>query len=643
VSLQLKYLFTSTPPTIVASAQGNAPLNVVNLEVTITNPTTSAIQLTAISIQIPCGGQPGEDADMLSDNPDLPSPDYDDNSGWSGSTLADTVSFSLPAAGIPGSGSFSFSLSGIQVDRTPGTVPITIVEDGTSKTIDNKTYALEKQTNTAPITSFYAQPATLNTVDETVNLFWECTAAGSTYAYCVHSDSWNTQQPNACLNNNTCNSCTDGSTGIQTGPVSETTVFYLDVIQRNNDGSRTIYQTNQTKVQMSLPTFSSVSYNEIFLSGRVLRLHWLAVNAAYCTVELDGVVIVNTAPIDTYEDGYWVVLNTTEAGLHQVTVKAYASAAAGSTYATHNYPLVSLDAIVTIQTNGGPYIAITPDGTKALVPTSSVLSNSIALVDIASSTVSSTLKLKATPTGVAITTDGTRAFVPIGDTPNKVIVIDLPGMTVEKTIPWDGNPTDIAITPDGTLALVSGINPIETNSLTVIDISSMTVEAKTIPVNSTIDDIAQSVVITPDGTLALTGNDPDTVTIVDIATRSAVTTVTVPTGGECGIAVTPDGKFALAANVGGNVVSLIDLASKSVVATIPVGNSPTGIAMLPIPNYGALGLVSNIGDSTISFIDIPNQVAFSTVLDVTNPWGIAVLPDGSHILITSNTAMTTMI
>jgi YVTN family beta-propeller protein len=170
----------------------------------------------------------------------------------------------------------------------------------------------------------------------------------------------------------------------------------------------------------------------------------------------------------------------------------------------------------------------------------------------------------------------------------------------------------------------------------------MSVETKTIPVNNTINDIPQRVVITPDGTLALTTNDPDTVTIVDIATRSAVTTFTGGGGGGgFAIAVTPDGKFALSANVEDSSVSLIDIASRSVVATIPVGSHPGGIAMLPIPNYGALGLVTNYVDSTISFIDIPNQVAFSTVLDVgTNPWGIAVLPDGSHVLIAGATAVT---
>jgi YVTN family beta-propeller protein len=623
MALKLLYNFSSTPVRIIASAPGNGPLNVVNLEVMITNPTTSPIQLTSISIQIPCGGK---DANMLSEDPALPSPTYDPNSGWSGSTSGDTVTFTLPHAGISDSKSFIFNLSGIQVNRAPGTVRITIVEDGEKRTIDDNTYSLVKHPNTAPITNFHA---TLNP-DETAKLFWECTAAGSNYAYAVHSDTWNTQQPDACINHDICNSCADGTTGIQTTPLtSETTIFYLNVIQKNNDGSRTLYQTNRTTVQMAMPNFSA-AVAQVYLSGRLMRLHWTAHNAAYCTVELDEqTVLVSNAPTDTFANGYWITLSTPIGGLHQVSVTAHATIAPGSAQVQHKFPFVTLDSIVTMPIGGNQFLAITPDGTKALVPGSS----SVALVDIASLTVSATLNVSGTPSGVAITPYGKLAFMTVSASNNidQVIVINLPGMTIAKSIGFVGSSgvTSVAITPDGKLALVC----IGFMYVLVIDIKTLTRETNAIKTG----DSPTFIAITPDGTLALTTNIY-TVSVIDIASRSPLTSF------HClalGIAITPDGSFALAVDSWDNTVSIIDISSRSVVATIPVGNGPRGIAIVSIPNVGPFALVANNADSTISFIDIQNKVALPVVLNVpANPIGIAVVPNSSHFLISSTTTLT---
>ena len=59
--------------------------------------------------------------------------------------------------------------------------------------------------------------------------------------------------------------------------------------------------------------------------------------------------------------------------------------------------------------------------------------------------------------------------------------------------------------------------------------------------------------------------------------------------------------LAFATNQGGNDVSVVDLANGTVVATIPVGESPAGVSVAP---DGASVWVTNPGDGTVSIIDV---------------------------------------
>ncbi|WP_417896983.1 hypothetical protein [Bacillus toyonensis] len=48
-----------------------------------------------------------------------------------------------------------------------------------------------------------------------------------------------------------------------------------------------------------------------------------------------------------------------------------------------------------------------------------------------------------------------------------------------------------------------------------------------------------------------------------------------------GVAITPNGQFAYVTNSISDNVSVINIATNTVVATIPVGGFPWGIAILP--------------------------------------------------------------
>ena len=82
------------------------------------------------------------------------------------------------------------------------------------------------------------------------------------------------------------------------------------------------------------------------------------------------------------------------------------------------------------------------------------------------------------------------------------------------------------------------------------------------------------------------------------------------------IAIDPVLNLAAVANSGDGSVSLINLATNSVVKTIPnVGNAPTGIAIDDqLPDH--IALVVNSGDNTVSTLDLTTQAVVGTPLSV---------------------------
>jgi YVTN family beta-propeller protein len=86
--------------------------------------------------------------------------------------------------------------------------------------------------------------------------------------------------------------------------------------------------------------------------------------------------------------------------------------------------------------------------------------------------------------------------------------------------------------------------------------------------------------------------------------------------------------FAYVTNFGANSVSVIDTATNKVVATVPVGNSPNGVAVTP---DGKHAYVTNGADNTVSVIDTATNKVVGTPIPVgIAPGPVAVAPDGRH-------------
>ncbi|HUZ92181.1 MAG TPA: YncE family protein [Methylocella sp.] len=242
----------------------------------------------------------------------------------------------------------------------------------------------------------------------------------------------------------------------------------------------------------------------------------------------------------------------------------------------------------TIGVGFGPEaIAVTPDGSRAYVVGGDPGSGFVAVIDTASNTVVAVIPVGALPHGVAVTPDGKHAYV-TNFFSESVSVIDTATNMVLATVhltTFANTPISVAVTPDGKYAYVaggvSGHPPTPIPNVFIIDTASNTVVAGITLGNA--NAFPAGIAITPDGKHAYVPTSFSTlVSVIATATNTVVATVTagsVPFG----VAVTPDGKRAYVTNNSPNTVSVITTITNTVVATVPVGGNPGGVGIIPPP------------------------------------------------------------
>jgi YVTN family beta-propeller protein len=94
----------------------------------------------------------------------------------------------------------------------------------------------------------------------------------------------------------------------------------------------------------------------------------------------------------------------------------------------------------------------------------------------------------------------------------------------------------------------------------------------------------------------VTNSGSGTVSVIDVASNTVVATVLGFTG-PYGVAITPDGAFAYVANRLSLNVSVIDVASNTVIATVPVGAYPIWVVDTVLKLQG-------VSDTIRPFLDL---------------------------------------
>ena len=123
----------------------------------------------------------------------------------------------------------------------------------------------------------------------------------------------------------------------------------------------------------------------------------------------------------------------------------------------------------------------------------------------------------------------------------------------------------------------------------------------------------------------------NTVSVVSGSSLSVV--ASIPVGiGPTGLAVTPNGAYVYVACQSENLVAVIEASSNSVIANIPVGATPTQLAMSP---NGARLLVADSASNQVSIIDTASNSVIATIAVGVKPGGMAFSPDSTRAFVSN--------
>jgi YVTN family beta-propeller protein len=305
----------------------------------------------------------------------------------------------------------------------------------------------------------------------------------------------------------------------------------------------------------------------------------------------------------------------------------------GDTVSVLNLTYNTLETTISDSSFNEPYtVTINPAGTTAYVTNSN--STTVTLIDIATNTVTTTIGGFDGPSGLVMTSDGTRAYVNNYGGPGgvgsgngtTVRVVDLATNTIIGSPLTVGlAPAAMAITPDG--AHVYVVNYVDgnlgTGTMSIIKTSDNSVQLNAITGFSGPFAIA----ITPNGKYAYVTNFGSnnfspvgtTVTVVDLSSNTITATITLGIQ-PAGLAITPDGSFAYVSNYSTlyngmgftdltpsqGAVNIIDIKTNTVIAPIiGVGLSPANVAISP---NGQFAYVTNYTSHTVSVIALPSEL-----------------------------------
>jgi YVTN family beta-propeller protein len=268
---------------------------------------------------------------------------------------------------------------------------------------------------------------------------------------------------------------------------------------------------------------------------------------------------------------------------------------------------------------------------------------------------------------------------------NTLVIVDPVSLTIVARVPVGHDPHEVAVGDDGKIAYISNyvngntiarVDLVAQKPLSPIDLGALkaphglefvggklffTAEgAKVVgrydPATEKIDwvigtgqDRTHMVIATKDLKTVMTSNvSSGTISVIEQAAPRQgpgpgggpgrgradweVTNVAVGHGSE-GFDLTPDGKELWVANAGDKTISVIDVAAKKVVATLPsTGNANR----LKITLDGKYAFVSDLGGTEMLIIDVATRKPYKTLKMGGSSEGLLMSPDGTRVYTTFN-------
>jgi hypothetical protein len=628
---RLRYAFTPSPNPIRASAPDATSF--VEIQVMVSNP-GDPLALQELSIQIGDKSASG----VLTTDPLLPQPDPLPG-GWSCDPAGDALILTPPAQIVA---PLVFTLARMEVDETPGTVPITVKEvseDGSTIATDDTSYSLVKLPSDWVVTDFWADPPSLDAAHTPVTLQWQVTELGRDSAYQVQAGDGTVIGPITVDDH--------GVGSALTGPLEGSERFDLARLVKKNVLEPKPVAT--LTVRFGAPWISPYSHKEV--QGTVAFLHWATGNAARCSVEFRGRTVEDGAPVDTWVDGYPLFVGLDSDG-HVPTVTAL-GASLSATPQSFDFPEVAVATPRRQNVAGGSgAVAFAADGRQLFVGCAA----GVMMLDPATGAASGMLQawmMPVPPTVLAVVpSTGDVAVVgppvqgPYGPQNFTVVMSlaqpDWPGAASEKgpragIAAWgewivtsdtqgavwvehpggaggaDHEPHScgsvtvgsrspaLAVASNATL-LAGGVD----GTLTVADLSALEAVDYMDPFTTrpVVVGAAPVAIGTGKVAVAVAAHAPVGIAVsqdgrlahVDVAARSVGTPQPVLPSGVTSVALTPDGRYAIAGLADGHLAAVDVVSATMGPGLLPVGFAPVTVAVSPLWPRGPIAAAGAKGE-----------------------------------------------
>lgn len=262
--------------------------------------------------------------------------------------------------------------------------------------------------------------------------------------------------------------------------------------------------------------------------------------------------------------------------------------------------------------------------------------NVVTVIDTANNTIVGTISMGHPQRGVAVSSDGTRVYVTMGEfgVPGLLGIIDTTTIpNTVSTVQVGIAPIGVAVNPAGTRVYVGNNDQGAGNTVSVID---TTTNPPSVIGMIVVGYGPGGMAFNPSGTRLYVVNNPESsLTVIDVTQNppAALTTVSLlGSNGLCGVAVDPSGSLVYVAGSDSQLVHVFDASTNTVVAEISVAGNPVGVALNPTGTK--LYVTQPHGANTVTVIDTISRSVLRWAIPVgIEPVGVAVNSSGTRVFV----------